>query len=298
MTVKLAFDGFIYSRKLRGLSSKTIKCYIEFNAPFISFIGDSSSIHSLTREKIDSYIYELLESNRAIATIATYIRHIKIFLRWAENEYTLEINAKTIFVPKTPKKQVKIYSDEEIIYIFRNIQAESKWLTSRNRCIVALMLDSGLRQNEVCTLLVNNIQFENKMIKVCGKGSKERMVPIGKITIYYLKEYLSLCTYQGKYMFYSRRGKLLTCNAVKKLMSKLSKKLSFEFSSHKLRHNFATNYCINQYEKYSRIDIYQLMSILGHESITTTQKYLHYAMDIIAARADVSHIDNVLKDII
>lgn len=298
MTVKQAFDSFIRSRELRGLSAKTIKCYTDFNEPFISAVGTSLSIFSLTREQIDDYFYTLFESDNSMATIATYIRHIKIFLKWAENEYHLEIEAKTIVIPKTPKKQVRIYNDAEIVLIFRTIQTEKPWLTSRNRALVALMLDSGLRQNEVCTLLTSNIQFENKMLKVLGKGSKERMVPIGKITRHYLKEYLASCPYHTENTFVSRRGDPLTCDAVKHLISKLAKKLPFEFSSHKLRHNFATNYCIDQYEKYGRIDIFQLMSLMGHENISTTQKYLHYAMDIIAARADISHIDNIIKEVI
>lgn len=90
----------------------------------------------------------------------------------------------------------------------------------------------------------------------------------------------------------------ICCDAVKHLISKVAKQLPFDFSSHKLRHNFATNYCIDQYEKYGRIDIFQLMSIMGHENIATTQKYLHYAMDIIAARADVSHINKLIKEVI
>lgn len=298
MTVQQAFKNFIRSRKLRGLAEKTIKCYMDFNKPFINYLGVNTELVDITRETIDNYIFTLFESENSIATIATYIRHIKIFLRWLEKEYNLKMNAKNITVPKTPKKQVRIYNNEEIIKIFREIKAENEWLTSRNRAIVALMLDSGLRQNEVCTLLNYDIQFDNKMLKVCGKGSKERMIPIGKITIHYLKEYLTLCPYESKYTFISRRGEQLSGNAVKHLISKLSNNLSFEFSSHKLRHNFATNYCIDQYKKYGRIDIFQLMSLMGHENISTTQKYLHYAMDIIAARADVSHIDSILKNVI
>ena len=298
MTISQAFSNFIRSRALRGLAKKSIECYTNFNEPFIIAVGASTSIFNLTRETIDDYFYTLFEGGNTMATIATYIRHIKIFLRWAESEYHLAINAKTIVLPKTPKKQVRIYNDEEIILIFRTIQAEKPWITSRNRAIVALMLDSGLRQNEVCTLKTSNIQFENKMLKVLGKGAKERMVPIGSITRHYLKEYLASCPYQSENTFVSRRGKKLTCDAVKHLISKVAKQLPFDFSSHKLRHNFATNYCIDQYEKYGRIDIFQLMSIMGHENIATTQKYLHYAMDIIAARADVSHINKLIKEVI
>ena len=82
------------------------------------------------------------------------------------------------------------------------------------------------------------------------------------------------------------------------LISKISKKLPFEFSSHKLRHNFGTNYCLDQYDKYGQIDIYKLMVIMGHEDIKTTRKYLHIANSIIVARSNISHLDKILLDII
>lgn len=91
----------------------------------------------------------------------------------------------------------------------------------------------------------------------------------------------------------SRTGKELTCNAVKHMMFSIQRKLPFEFSSHKLRHNFATNYCIDQYEKTGQIDIYKLMLLMGHEDIETTRVYLHHANQIIASKMNISHLDKV-----
>ena len=78
--------------------------------------------------------------------------YVRIFLRWAQNEYAASYDAKNIKVPKSPKREVRIYTESEINAIFSSITAESDWLVLRNKCIIALMYDSGLRQAEVCSL--------------------------------------------------------------------------------------------------------------------------------------------------
>ena len=120
-----------------------------------------------------------------------------------------------------------------------------------------------------CGLLKQDVNFDSNILKVCGKGNKERV-------------------------FVGRRGQNLTCDAVKHMISKLAAKLPFEFSSHKLRHNFATNYCLDQYEKYGQVDIYRLMILMGHENINTTRRYLHFANQLIAVKTNSSHIDGIL----
>lgn len=294
MTIKETYENFIMSRQLSDLSEKTIQDYEQFVKPFVTAINPVRDFQTLEQTDINAYIQKLLKKPLSKATRATYIRHVKIYLRWCENEYGARYQAKQIKVPKSPKKSVKIYSDNDVREIFGRIHAETPWLTYRNKCIVALMYDSGLRQSEVCSLRKDRITFtENHMI-VHGKGDKERTVPLGKLTQHFMRLYMETCPYELDTLFVTRRGTPLTCNAVKLFMSKLADELSFELSSHKLRHNFATNYCIDQYDKYGQIDIYRLMYLMGHEEIETTQRYLHFAMEIIASRGCISHLDGIL----
>ncbi len=74
------------------------------------------------------------------------------------------------------------------------------------------------------------------------------------------------------------------------------KKSGIDFSSHKLRHNFATNYCIDHYEESGQADVYKLMHLMGHGNIKTTEIYLHFALDILSASSHFSHLDKLLKD--
>jgi site-specific recombinase XerD len=130
-------------------------------------------------------------------------------------------------------------------------------------------------------------------MKVHGKGNKERLVPLGNISKRYIFEYMKVCPFDSLYLFVSRRGDIVSPNSLKQMVSKIGKKLPFEFSCHKLRHNFATNYCLDQYRFNGNIDIYSLMSIMGHENVKTTERYLHFATQIIASENHISHLDKI-----
>ena len=294
MIMQELYWEFIQSRKKRGFSPKTVEGYECFLAPFVSFVGCDIDMMDLTDSVIDDYILAVYRKPVARATHATYLRHLKAFIHWGIAEYGLSLSFSKIKVPKVNIKMLRIYSDDEIVLIFRSITAESPWLTARNRAMVALMLDSGLRRGELCTLLCKDVRFDTRIVKVCGKGNKERIVPLGKLAAYYVQDYLRQCPYRSSYLFVGRWGQPVTGNTVKQLISKLAHQLPFEFSSHKLRHNFATNYCLDQYEQTGQVDIYRLMVLMGHEDIETTRRYLHFANQVIAARTSISHMDRLL----
>lgn len=293
MTIQETFNNFILSRQLADLSPKTVIDYQQFIEPFVQSVSPDLPLNELGQDKITLYISELLKKPLSKSTRATYIRHLKVFLKWVQDEYPVQYEYKRIKVPKSPKKNVRIYSPDELMEIFSHITAESEWLTLRNKCIVALMYDSGLRQSEVCSLERSNVSFSEKRLSVYGKGCKERTVPLGSLTARYMSDYLAACPFKSDKVFVNRCGDDLTCNAVKLLISKISSQLPFELSSHKLRHNFATNYCIDQYEEHGQVDIYKLMILLGHEDIETTRRYLHHANEIIGAQNCISHLDKL-----
>lgn len=281
-------------KKLAGVTDKTLQCYRDFVGAFLCYLGDMA-LSGLTREIYQEYFLSLYKRKISKASVATYMRHIKIFLSWLEMEYGLVLDAQKIHVPKSPKKNPHIYDDSEIRQIFSAIRKDESWLYVRNCAIVSLMLDSGLRQNEVCTLRRNDLNYQLRYAKVFGKGEKERFVPIGNLSMRFLREYLEVCPYAGDFVFYSKQGEPITCNAVKLFMHKLSCELPFEFSSHKLRHNFATNFLIDQYYEKGTMDIYALLTILGHEDVKTTERYLHIANQVVYSRSHISHIDKVFR---
>ena len=293
MILSQAFENFILSKRVQGLSSKSISCYIDFVRPFVNDIGADIDISALTKEDVGRYILKLQKRETlSKASISTYIRHIKVFLLWIEEECETIIGAKKIKVPRSPKKVLHIYDDDEIRDVFNAVTADAEWLIYRNCAIVALMLDSGLRQNEVCTLKTVDVDFKKRIVKVCGKGNKERYIPFGVLSYQYMHLYSKMCPWNDeKTFFVARHGGSMSCDAVKHFITKIANKLPFELSSHKLRHNYATNYCLDQLRTKGQVDIYKLQILMGHEDVKTTQRYLHIATKLLALEGNVSHLD-------
>ena len=255
-------------------------------------------MEEITPDHLEDFMDHLYGRSLSQNSISSYTRNARIFLKWYQKKHTVQYDYTDLPVPKTPKKIVRLYTPEEIRTIFQMVDTCSPWLDARNRAIIALMLDSGIRQGEACSLLLDNVDFANKRMKVYGKGNKERFVPLGDTSIRFLQEYLRLRPYGLDQVFVSYHGEPLTCNAVKSMTGDLQALLPFEFSSHKLRHNFATNYLVNQYDQFGHMDIYQLMVIMGHEDVETVRRYLHEANGLIASRCCISHLDKYLSDVI
>lgn len=295
MDFKKAFSDFMLERSAKGLSEKSLTNYRDFIVPFITFVDGVSPSREITHELILEYIQTLYKRKLAKDTVATYTRHLKVFLRWLSEHEKVSYNVDKIPLPRTHKKEVHIFSDDEIRAIFEAVSAEKEWITLRNRACIALMLDSGLRRAEICGIRNADFSENGRILKVCGKGSKERTVSAGRSSLKLIAKYKELCPFKdSESLFVTRTGKQMTINALKLLIQKISKKLPFEFSCHRLRHNFATNYCIDMYEKKGSMDAYSLQILLGHSSLNVTMRYIHHAQSIVAARACISHLDMIL----
>ena len=235
-----------------------------------------------------------MNPGNSISTKSTYIRAVKIFLCWLEAQDYFHIGASGIRLPRPQKKVVSIYTNDEVRQIISSVRSNSEWQALRNRSIILLMLDSGARLNEICTLKSSNFHPEQHLMKVNGKGNKERIVPFGACTASIIRDYLEKCPYHGsENLFVNSDGGPLTRNAIRLVVEKISRHLPFELSAHRLRHNFATNYILDQYQKNGQIDVYRLKTVMGHSSIETTERYMHFALGYIASRENISHVDEV-----
>lgn len=292
MTLAQALEEFLFQKRLAGLAEDSIQNYRATISLMVAYLGSEMPLETLSYDLVTKYILDLYKKPISRGTISSYIRNDRIFLRWAHTEYGLKFDPARIKVPKPPKKNVHIYNDSELQLVFSLVKTSVKWITARNRAIIALMLDSGLRQCEVCGLLKSDIDRDRMVMKVTGKGAKDRMVPLGKFALSLMDDYLNSCPFTDNvYVFLDRRGNVLSGNAVRLFVNRLEKQLPFKLSSHKLRHNFATNYCIDHVRITGKSDVYDLSILMGHESIETTKKYEHFAHEIIAAENSISHLD-------
>ena len=215
------------------------------------------------------------------------------------NEEYIEINICERFkLPKATRKVIDILSDEEIERLLAALSG-SEWLTVRNRLIVSLMLDSGLRLNEVVTLQASSVHLKDRYLIVTGKGDKQRTVPFGEFTAKTLEEYYRVIQKAGIHGNLLIKVSQTLCGfepiteaTIKNMFRKLKARANIpRLYPHLLRHTFATRYLENGG------NIYTLQAILGHTSLEMVKKYLHLASSRI--RADFprfSPLDNIKKD--
>lgn len=300
MTLQSAIDEFLIEQRVRGNSQQTLDYYSFALGLFSGFIGADHDVREIDLRLCKRYYLHLVEEkNVNSVSIQSYIRGLRSFLRWIYDEEYIETNICERFkLPKATRKVIDVLSDEEIERLLAALSG-SEWLTVRNRLIVALMLDSGLRLNEVVTLQASSVHLKDRYLIVTGKGDKQRTVPFGKFTAKTLQEYLQVTKNVGiKTGLIIKVSETLcgfepvTQATIKNMFRKLKARANIpRLYPHLLRHTFATRYLENGG------NIYTLQAILGHTSLEMVKKYLHLASTRI--RADFpkfSPLDNIKKD--
>lgn len=281
MTMQQAVDSFIMEQRLKGNTEKTIRVYSGFLSQFNTWLSQKgiTNASDLTLKHVQHYQLHLdsrrCENKReklTRRTIRTYMRHIRIFLTYcyAEGFIIEPIHAK-LKLPKAEKPVIEILTDDEIstlLFIFGD-----STLAHRNRAIIYLMLDCGLRVSEVAGVSQKDINFDNSYIKVMGKGRKGRIVPIGQKVCKALEKYIHHRTTGGNKLFLSIRETPLTASGITQLMNRLKTQTGIpRLHAHLLRHTFATNFLIHNLG-----DVYALSRILGHSDLKTTENYVQLA---------------------
>jgi integrase/recombinase XerC/integrase/recombinase XerD len=293
MPLTALLDCFIVNQRLKNNSEKTIHGYGMFIKVFFVWLKECYGLtdaDALTLNHVNEYqLYlrnksKINEPNRMLSpkTVQTYMRHIKVFLRFCYDEELITADiAKKMVMPKAGKPVIEILTDSEADVLLGSFNTRTMD-GMRNYCICLLMLDCGLRVSEVCGLKISDINLEAGYAKVTGKGSKGRVVPVGVKCRKALLKYIYRCRYNaptdyiapmgaGDYMFIMKNGKKMTGKSVVELFRKLKKRLNIpRIHAHLLRHTFATNFLLSGLG-----DVYQLSQLLGHGDIKTTQIYLH-----------------------
>ena len=257
----------------RGLSENTILAYrsdLYFLSEFLEEKG-INSFDDITRFTLNLYIKNLYDKKYTPRSITREIASIKGFFSWLNiNEIINRNHALDIELPKLPKKLPKVLSMKEINQIL------SMSMTTMEKAILELLYAAGLRVSELTDILLSNIDLNSKFIKCYGKGSKERIVPIGKKSCVAIKNYLKEREYiikkynlKTKYCFIKENGKKLTRQDVFVFINSLGKKIDKDISPHTIRHSFATHLLENG------ADLRVVQELLGHSDVSTTQLYTH-----------------------
>ena len=263
-------DYLAYLELERGLSGNTILAYQSDLIAFFDYLGNDANLDELKRKDFSSYTKYLARNEINPSTITRKIASIKGFFRYLCFKRIIKINPSiSITPPKLPKRLPKVLTINELEKIL------SENLDLSDFAIVELLYSAGIRVSELTELELRNLDLTQNIIKVFGKGSKERLVPIGKKCSATLKEYLKkreliALKYNSKpYLFLNSDGTKITRQKVYKLIHSLGKVVGKNISPHTIRHSFATHLLENG------ADLRVVQELLGHASIVTTQLYTH-----------------------
>ena len=287
-----SFENFKNYLKLeRGLSINSIKSYEYDLNLFKNFIQSnkmSDTPFNCKAETVKNYLYNNL-SNKKSRSQARSISAIKSYFNYLIFEgYIKKSPISDIESPKLEKKLPEVLTELEIEKLIKSFDLQQNF-GQRNRTIIEVLYGTGMRVSELVNLKLSNIFFKENIIKIIGKGNKERFVPLGDIASNEIRKYLKIrdnLIIDSKFsdiVFLNRYGRGLTRSMIFKIISDSYKRIGLnkKISPHTLRHSFATHLLKNG------ADLRTIQLILGHESITTTEIYTHL---------DTNHLDEVLKN--
>lgn len=269
-----------YLKIERGLSKNTLANYTFDLERLCAFLNDNNinvSPEKINEETIQQFIYTISKEVNARSQ-ARIISGLKSFFSYLIFEDLRTDNPmELIEAPKIGRKLPDTLSTEDIDNLIEAIDL-SKAEGERNRAMLETLYGCGLRVSEIITLKISDLFFDEGFIKITGKGNKQRFVPIAKLTQKYItlyretiRNHMVIAKGFEDTLFLNRRGKQLTRAMVFTIIKSLAVKinLSKNISPHTLRHSFATHLLENG------ADLRSIQMMLGHESITTTEIYVH-----------------------
>ncbi len=257
----------------RGLSANTILAYRSDLYSLSDFLQQFNfeDIHEIQRIHLNMYIKSLYDKKYTPRSITREIASLKGFFKWmCINEILKHNPALAIEQPKLPKRLPKVLSINEIKELL-----DTK-MSLIEKAIFELLYAAGLRVSELTDIQYNNIDLNSKYVRCIGKGSKERIVPIGNKACNAVKKYLKERDFiikkyniSTKYCFIKENGKKLTRQDVYTFIRNLGKNIHKDISPHTIRHSFATHLLENG------ADLRVVQELLGHSDVSTTQLYTH-----------------------
>lgn len=265
-----------YLKYEKKLSKNTIDSYAN-NLHKFSLFMDKKDLLSLSTDEIRDFLYT---ENVDARTRAHYLTVINSFYKYLFSENIISsVPTSTIKLPKLAKKLPSYLTIEEVDKLL-NINPV-KIYDYRNIAMLETLYGGGLRISELINLKISDIDFNECTIRIFGKGSKERIIPINNSSLNALKEYINnyrsflLKSKQSEYVFINNFGSKISRQGFFKILKKLCNDagINKDVSPHTLRHSFATHLLNNG------ADLRIIQELLGHSSITTTQIYSHLAME-------------------
>lgn len=298
--MKEAIAQFInYLQVEKGASRETIRSYAGDLEQFLTFLQEQGeqepiSVGQIEHGQISSFLARLHFTHKK-SSIGRKLSALRSFFDFLVREGLLKNNpASLLNQPKYEKGIPSFFSVDEIFHLLDpRGKSETPWILLRDMALLETIYSSGLRVSEATSMDLDSIDFKQGLIRVKGKGDKERIIPIGERARGVLKEYLPLrAEFMKRFnngdldaLFVNQRGGRLTARSVNRILKKHIKNSGIPktLSPHGLRHSFATHLLG------AGADLRSIQEMLGHASLSTTQRYTHMNIDKLMEVYDRSH---------
>lgn len=305
-TLKNLIISFVESLSSeRGCSANTSRAYLHDLQEFLSFFIKSGysknkkldDKNAVRPEDVDGmairgYLGFLHKKRNKKASIARKVSAIRSFFNYLLKQGVIQENpANSILTPKQEKPIPAYLAVDDIFRLLDSLKTDTL-LGLRNRAIFEVLYSTGIRVAELVGLNVSDVDFSERVIRVMGKGNRERIVPIGKKALSAIKKYRETLKIQEKAyadknspLFLNKNKGRLTARSIGRILEKATREcgLSIPVSPHALRHTFATHMLD------AGADLRVVQELLGHKSLSTTQKYTHLTIDRLMETYDKAH---------
>ena len=299
----MAVDLFVaHLRHERGLSGETLRAYTSDLAQWHSCFVERTGKENVLLQDVSpdlirgcmAALHKKLEKTSQARKLST----LRSFYRFLSDRAMCGGNpAERVSYPKTKRKIPSFMGVDDLFHFLDSLQGSasrpgSSWRSRRNWAMFECLYSTGARVSELVGMDESNLACESGMVRVVGKGSKERVIPIGDKALEALRGYLSGLDQQfpgarlmSSALFRNARGGRLTTRSVHRILKMELKRCGLwqQLSPHGLRHSFATH-LLN-----SGADLRAIQEMLGHSSLSTTQRYTHVHMDLLMKTYDAAH---------
>lgn len=277
-------DEFIFHCQCRKLSPRTVKNYgkqIDYLIRFLQQEKGTAHIEDVETRQIKSFLLSMTNSGRSANYVNDLLKAYRVFFRYAYEEgYAESLLTEKVSGVKKPKVIIRTFSEQELKRMSNYYQGLD-YLSIRNKVIMMLLIDTGIRLSELTELTEEQIKHDYIIIR--GKGDKERVVPKSPMLSKWLVKYLAIrksyfaCRIIPSNIFLSKNAKPLTNTMIDRIVKEAGEacgvSADVRVSAHTFRHTYA------QYQLKRGVDLYSLSRLLGHESISITQTYLNGMRD-------------------
>lgn len=286
-------DFLNYLSVERGLALNTIESYGRDLNQFLTYLKEKKKIGiaETTQATVVGYLLHLQAKGRATATISRSLAAIKCYYNFLEKEMIIPGNLTVnLEAPKQERKLPRVLSVEDVTRLLEEPDLKTP-SGMRDRAMLEVLYATGLRVSELINLRISDINMEEGFLRCLGKGSKERIVPLGSTAIKYLRYYLEHARKflasdpREERIFLNHHGRGLTRQGFWKIIKKYAERLDnpHSITPHTLRHSFATHLLENG------ADLRSVQEMLGHADISTTQIYTHLTKNRLREVYDKTH---------